>query len=94
MLHFGLQLMQLNLGLTPQPNQTVTQGIYAVWSFLPLVVCIYIISLSAARINDWAHRVSDIFCKCPNEAYTTEVRRIDTYFPKNPFHFQFGSSNK
>ncbi|CAG7826075.1 unnamed protein product, partial [Allacma fusca] len=73
----------LNLGLNPSGNTSLIASIYALWSFLHLIARVYLVSVAGARINEWAHKIGDLFRKCPNEAYITEVERAERFVSAN-----------
>ncbi|CAG7722153.1 unnamed protein product [Allacma fusca] len=75
--------IQMHLGLTPQENTSAITTIYAFWSFLHLIARVYLINEAGARIHFWAHRSTELFRKCPNEAYITEVERAERFVSTN-----------
>ncbi|CAG7718720.1 unnamed protein product [Allacma fusca] len=69
--------IQLNLGLTPTANTTLIASIYAVWSFLHLIMRLLVVSITASHIHTHAHKIVDVLKKCPIECYTAEIERAE-----------------
>ncbi|CAG7727747.1 unnamed protein product [Allacma fusca] len=66
--------LQFNLSLNPSGDKSAISNIYAAWSFLHLVARMFLVSITGARVNEWAHKVIEIFRRCPNEHYVAEVK--------------------
>ncbi|CAL8093421.1 unnamed protein product [Orchesella dallaii] len=70
--------MQLVEGLTVETKKhSLFLTIYAPWSFMHLIMRLYILSLSCAKINHYAHEIRDVIQLCPESYYTTNVSRLD-----------------
>ncbi|CAL8093418.1 unnamed protein product [Orchesella dallaii] len=77
--------MQLIDGLTPDKiAHSVVHSIFTPWSFLHLTMRIFLLSVTAARINLYAHEIGNILKKCPIEFYDAEVARVDKHVTAGP----------
>ncbi|CAG7717220.1 unnamed protein product [Allacma fusca] len=71
--------LQFHNRLNPYENATPIAAIYALWSIFHLIGRILLVSISGARINDWAHQVADLLRRCPNKAYLSDVERTENF---------------
>jgi uncharacterized membrane protein YkvI len=68
-----LYYFQLHLFLVPSASQDFIANIYGVWSFLHLLLRTYIVSITGAKIHDYAHNFKQLLHKCPHNIYSIEV---------------------
>ena len=61
------------MGITPSGEDHLLQQVYTAWSFVHLILRVFLVSVSAARINDQAHATGLLLRMCPPEAYSLEV---------------------
>lgn len=66
-------------GLSPSAIVSFTSSLYSAWSFVHLTVRLFLVSLSAARINEHALGICKVLRRCPLELYTKDVRTIIKY---------------
>ncbi|CAL8093433.1 unnamed protein product [Orchesella dallaii] len=77
--------IQLLIGLSPDITVTsLVQSIYGPWSFIHMVIRVYIVSLCAARINMYAHQIRKVLGDCPVELYNGEIARVDKRITSGP----------
>ncbi len=67
-------------GLTMDISKTsFLHSIYGPWSFLQIILRMYILSVCAARVNAYAHKIREVVQECPADQYTDEVI-VEVYF--------------
>ncbi|CAL8093430.1 unnamed protein product [Orchesella dallaii] len=77
--------IQLFDGLTVNiSSSSLVHSIYAPWSFLHIIMRMYIVSICAARINMYAHQIRNVLQECPVEYYNAEIARIDKKVTTGP----------
>lgn len=65
---------QLIDGLTPEiQDYSLVRSIFSPASFILLIIRVFLLSVTAARINSHAHEIGNILKKCPIELYDAEV---------------------
>ncbi|CAG7725807.1 unnamed protein product [Allacma fusca] len=69
--------LQLNLGLTPKATTSLIASVYAVWSFLHLIMRILVATIAASNVNLYAHKIEAILKKCPMECYSPQIERTE-----------------
>lgn len=66
--------MQLIDSLTPEKvDNSLVQSIFAPVSFIILLLRVFLLSVTAARIHTYAHEIGSILKRCPIELYDAEV---------------------
>jgi len=68
-------VLQIRLAFTRDKNVHFLQGVYTVWSFLHLILRVFMTSVATARINTQAHATKYILQQCTPSAYSLEVTK-------------------
>ncbi|CAL8093415.1 unnamed protein product [Orchesella dallaii] len=70
--------MQLLGALNPEfVAHSVVHSIYAPWSFVHIIARIFLLSICAAKINEYAHNIRNVVQRCPVELYDGSIAKLD-----------------
>ncbi|ODM89734.1 Gustatory receptor for sugar taste 64f [Orchesella cincta] len=70
--------MQLLGTLNPDVvAHSIVHSIYAPWSFVHIIARIFVLSICAAKINEYAHNIRNVVQRCPVELYEGSVAKLD-----------------
>ncbi|CAG7733595.1 unnamed protein product [Allacma fusca] len=74
---------QLHQAYIETASQNVFRRIYTTWSFLHLILRKALVHEAGSRIHFWAHEIAEVFSKCPDSAYVSQVERAERYVNSN-----------
>ncbi|CAL8122975.1 unnamed protein product [Orchesella dallaii] len=76
--------LQLHQGLTPVPDRTILDSVDSAWTFLHLIFRLTMMSLTASKINEYAHQIASSIQKCSSSEYCKEVERLERMLGTGP----------
>ncbi|CAL8093411.1 unnamed protein product [Orchesella dallaii] len=70
--------MQLLGALNPEfVAHSLVHSIYAPWSFVHIILRVFLLSICAAKINEYAHNIRNVVQRCPVELYDGRIAKLD-----------------
>ena len=69
-------ILQLSSVLLPTDGASLADRVHCIWALLHVSACIYMVSVSGAGVSHWAHKVTELYKKCPQDSYSIEVKNV------------------
>ncbi|ODM93662.1 Gustatory receptor for sugar taste 64a [Orchesella cincta] len=71
--------MQLHSWMNPESNQYILHTVYLLWSFVHLLVRVFLVMYHAASVSNHAEHYGTVVQNCPEQFYTKELARQIRY---------------
>ncbi|XP_035707271.1 gustatory receptor for sugar taste 64e-like [Folsomia candida] len=80
--------LEIHQGLTPQNNSSLFSSAYSFISFVYLLLRVLVVSIMAAKVNEYVHQITICTQKCATNEYCSELERLEMMLAASPIGLQ------